>query len=99
MCRKASGGNPTRRLSPRDGARGMEEILGTASLGLGRSIYIATLSRQSVIENEAEHLGFDGYFLFETSDTVEPKGLTILGKVSSLDAAFRLLDVWRGRSR
>ncbi len=72
----------------------METILGTVELDDQRAVHIATLSCQTVIENDAEHLGFDGYFLFEVSDSPECKGITILGKACSADAAFRLLDVW-----
>lgn len=79
----------------REGERAMDGILGTAEIGQGRSIHIATLSRQSVIENHAEHLGFDGYFLFETTDDPNVTGLSILAKALSVDAAFRMLDVWR----
>ena len=59
-----------------------------------RSIHIATLSDQTVIENDAEHLGCNGYFLFEVSDEPGCGGIAILAKVCSLDAAFRLMDAW-----
>jgi hypothetical protein len=42
----------------------------------------------------AEHLGFSGYFLFEAKDAPGLKGISILGKASSLEAAFRLIDIW-----
>ena len=74
-------------------------ILGTGDLGDHRALHIATLSRQTVIENDAEHLGFDGYFLFEVSDIPGCKGITIIGKVCSVDTAFRLVDVWRSHKQ
>ena len=58
------------------------------------SIHISNLSRESIIENGAEHMGFDGYFLFEVSDDPSCNGITILGKACSLDAAFHLADAW-----
>ena len=73
----------------------MEKILGTVELSDRRSVHVATLSRQTVVENDAAHLGFDGYFLFEVSDIPECKGITILGKACSVDAALRLIDVWQ----
>ena len=71
--------------------------LGTARLDNNRSIHIAELSRESIIESEAEHLGFGGYFLFETNEAFGLRGIRVLAKVASLDAAFSMLDLWRAR--
>jgi len=71
--------------------------LGTAKLDNYRSIHIAELSRESIIASEAEHLGFGGYFLFETNDGSGLRGIRVLARVASLDAAFSLLDFWRVR--
>lgn len=75
----------------------MDEILASANLGNGSSIHIATLSRQTIVEAGAEHLGFSGYFLFEANDIPRLKGISILAKASSLEAAFRLIDIWDQR--
>ena len=75
----------------------MDQILATANLGNGSSIHIATLSRQTIVAAGAEHLGFSGYFLFEANDTPMAKGILVLGKATSLEAAFRLIDVWNLR--
>ncbi len=72
----------------------MDEILASATLDNGRSIHIATLSRETIEHSGAAHLGFGGYFVFETRDTPELKGIDVLGKLSSLEAAFRLMDIW-----
>lgn len=72
----------------------MEEILASAHLGNGRSVHIATLARQTIIDSGAEHLGFGGYFLFEASDLPGEKCINVLGKVSSFEAALRLVDIW-----
>ena len=77
----------------------MEQILGTVKLDDQRSVHIATLSRQTVIENDAAHLGFDGYFVFESSDIPDRKGITILGKACSVETAYRLIDVWQSRDQ
>jgi hypothetical protein len=74
----------------------LDQIIGSAILGAGKSIHVATLARQTVLEAGADHLGFEGYFVFETDDTVA-KGINILGKAISLDAALRLVDLWSGR--
>jgi hypothetical protein len=72
----------------------MDEILASAQLSNGRSVHIATLARQTIIDSGAEHLGFFGYFLFEANDLPGEKGISVLGKVSSLEAALRLIDIW-----
>ena len=76
----------------------MDEILASAAIGNGTSVHIATLSRKTIEDAGASHLGVDGYFLFEANDMPDRKGITILGKVVSLDAAFRLIDIWSIRS-
>jgi hypothetical protein len=78
----------------RIGGLGMDDILATANLGNGRSIHVATLARQTIVEAGADHLGFNGYFVFEADDSSAAKGISILGKASSLEAAFRLIDLW-----
>lgn len=77
----------------------MDEILASTVLPDGSNIHIATLSRKTIVNAGAEHLGFGGYFLFEAVDTQEVKGISVLGKATSLDAAFRLIDLWNGRTR
>lgn len=79
------------------GGRAMDQILASAELGDGRSLHIATLSRETIMQSGADHLGLQGYFLFEADDSREAKGISVLGKASSLDAAFRLIDLWRLR--
>ena len=58
----------------------MDEILATANLGNGRSIHVAILSRQTIVNAGAAHLGFDGYFVFEANDTRAAKGIAVLAK-------------------
>lgn len=75
----------------------MEEgFFGTAILDDHRALHIAELSRESIINSGAEHLGFGGYFLFETTEGRFPRGIRVLARLASLEAAFSLLDVWRG---
>ncbi|WP_222626075.1 hypothetical protein, partial [Meridianimarinicoccus zhengii] len=59
-----------------------------------RSGHIAELSRESIVQSDAEHLGFEGYFLFETNEASGLRGIRVLAKVASLDAAFSMLDFW-----
>ncbi len=69
--------------------------LGTAKIDNYRSIHIAELSRESIIESQAEHLGFGGYFIYETCEDGTRRGINVLARVASLDAAFSMLDIWR----
>ena len=75
----------------------MDDILASVNLGQGRSIHVATLSRETIVEAGVDHLGFNGYFLFEADDSPENKGINVLGKTCSLEAAFRLIDIWELR--
>jgi hypothetical protein len=75
----------------------MDDILASSRIGVGRSIHVATLSRKTIHEAGADHLGYDGYFLFETLDAPGAKGIEVLGKACSLEAAFRLIDLWSDR--
>lgn len=70
------------------------DILGSLSMNNGRSMHVATLSEASVAENDAEHLGFDGYFLFEADDEPGSEGITVLGKFSCFDTAMHLVEAW-----
>lgn len=73
----------------------MDDILATVGIGNGRSICVASLARETVSDSGAAHLGFEGYFLFETSDIPGEAGINVLGKVASFDAAIRLIEVLR----
>lgn len=76
----------------------MDEILASSRIDVGRTIHVATLSRKTIIDAGADHLGFDGYFLFEAIDSTKAgHGIEVLGKAASLDAAFRIIDLWSGR--
>jgi len=76
----------------------MDDILASVTIGNGASVHIATLSKQTIEEAGATHMGYTGYFLFEAIDTPDATGINVLGKVLSLDAAFRLIDLWNSRA-
>lgn len=75
----------------------MDEILGSVRIGEKRFLHLGQLSPQNLSAYEAEQLGFDGYFLFEVSDDPEDKGVNVLGKMPTLEAAFRLMDIWQAQ--
>ena len=72
----------------------MDEILASAEIAPDRTIHVATLSRQTLINAGAEHMGIEGYFLFEVRDDLGSKGIDVLGKAVSFDAAMRLADLF-----
>lgn len=50
-------------------------------------------------ESGAAHLGGDrGYFIYEVDES-KRDGVIVLAKAASLDAAYRLIDIWRGRNK
>lgn len=73
----------------------MEDILASIDLGNGRSVHLAALAKATIEDAGAEHLGHQGYFLFEAVDSPGHKGINILGKAASFDAAMRLIDVFK----
>ncbi len=42
------------------------------------------------------HMGYDGYFLFETTDLPNQKGITVLGKGASYEAGVAMADLLAG---
>jgi hypothetical protein len=63
-----------------------------------RSLCLSTLARATVTESEALHLGGDcGLFIYEIDERLGAAGVQVLGKAASLEAALRLIDLWRTR--
>lgn len=76
-----------------------DELLFEVKLDQHRSLCLSSLARTTVTEAGATHLGGDhGYFIYEVNDNPLSCGISILAKVASLEAAFRLVDLWRGTS-
>lgn len=75
-----------------------DDLFVVESLGNSRSLCISALALQTVTEADASHLGGDrGLFIYEVDDSQPERGVHVLAKAVSLDAAFRLIDLWRGR--
>lgn len=72
----------------------MDDVLASVKISDKRSLHIATLARETVVESGSEHLGFGGYFIFEACDMPGQKGISVLGKACSFEAALRLADIW-----
>ena len=75
-----------------------DDLFVVENLGNSRSLCLSTLALQTVVESEASHLGGDrGLFIYEVDDSQAERGVHVLAKAVSLDAAFRLIDLWRAR--
>lgn len=72
-----------------------DELFEVARLDNYRSICLSTLARDTVQEGEAAHLGDSGLFIYEVDKRPGAGGINILAKAASLEAAFRLVDIWR----
>jgi hypothetical protein len=64
-----------------------------------RSLCISTLARTTVADAGAAHMGARGYFIYEIDEGPQSAGIQVLAKAASLDAAFRLVDLWRERAK
>jgi hypothetical protein len=73
---------------------GVDDILASIEVGAGRSIHVAALARETIVDSGAEQLGFEGYFVFEAIDVPGEQGINVLGKATSYEAALRLIDVF-----
>lgn len=62
-----------------------------------RSICISTLARKTVNDTDASSLGDSGYFIYEVDETPSRGGINILAKAVSIEAAFRLIEIWRSK--
>ena len=75
-----------------------DDLFVVERLGNSRSLCMSTLAMQTVVEAEASHLGGDrGLFIYEVDDSRAERGIQVLAKAVSLEAAFRLIDIWRAR--
>lgn len=71
----------------------MSEILTSVRIGKGKAIHVGSLSKSTINEASAQHLGYEGYFVFETDDTALSNGIEILGKTTCYDSAMRIADL------
>jgi len=72
-----------------------EEFLAVERIDEHRSLCVSPLSRKVVEESDVANLGSDrGFFVYEV-DEGRTGGINILAKVASLEAAFRIMDIFR----
>lgn len=64
-------------------------------IGKNKALCLSTLARSTVDEADAGHLGGDrGYFIYEVDET-KSDGIVVLAKAASVEAAHRLIEIWR----
>jgi hypothetical protein len=71
------------------GLLAMDDFLAYRRIDAERSLYISSLSKSAVSDNNLSHLGDSGFFLYECS----PQGIEVLAKVASFEAALRLMEL------
>jgi hypothetical protein len=77
-----------------------EELLFVAKIDKHRSVCLSALPRETLDETGVTTLGGDkGYFIYEVNDNPLANGVSVLAKVASLDAAFRLVELWRDKPK
>lgn len=73
-----------------------DDLFAAARIDQYRRLCISPLSTLSVQEADVHNLGSQrGYFIYEVDDRPIGGGITVLAKAASLEAAFRLVDLWR----
>jgi hypothetical protein len=61
-----------------------------------RSLCISTLSRKTLDEAEASHLGDGtGFYIFEVDNRPEVSGINVLARVASFESALRIISIWQ----
>jgi hypothetical protein len=75
-----------------------DDLFVVERIGNSRWLCLSSLARQTVDEAGASHLGGDcGFFIYEVNEADKSGGIQVLAKAVSLEAAFRLIDLWKAR--
>lgn len=73
-----------------------DDIYLSTKIDENRSLCISAISRKTFEECGAEYFSTDhGFFIYERDSRMNRGGISILGKVASLDAAYRFFDLIR----
>jgi hypothetical protein len=72
----------------------MHHLLFATPLRDGRELRVSPISLDAYEANEAQTLGDDtGYFIYEFDPGAADRGIEVLAKAASYDAAMRLIDM------
>ena len=72
----------------------MDDLMWCARITSTRCICVSPLSAVTIQENLANHLGGDGYFIYEVEDNSQDGGIQILGKAASEEGDMRLVNIF-----
>ena len=72
-----------------------DDFILSSRIDENRSLCISSVSSRTYSESSAKVFGSDrGYFVIERDDSVAGGGLSILAKVASLEAAYRMFELF-----
>ncbi len=72
----------------------MDDVFLRARISDSRSVCISPIPKQTYRETGAKGLGGEfGYFVYEVDETLPQRGIEIIAKAASLEAAMRLFDL------
>lgn len=73
-----------------------DELILSTRIDENRSLCISSVSRKTYQETDAQVFGSDrGFFVIEQDDTPGGGGFAILAKVASLEAAYRMFELFQ----
>lgn len=75
----------------------MEEFLFVGETGCGTPVYVSELSEQTLADNGIV-CAPGGLYLYETVDSPFALGIRVLAAVPDIDAAYRLIDLFKGKA-
>jgi hypothetical protein len=72
-----------------------DELILATRIDENRSLFISSVSRKTYLDTDAQVFGSDrGFFVIEQDDSPGGGGFSILAKVASLEAAYRLSELF-----
>lgn len=75
-----------------------DDLFVVGGIGRKRRLCISTLASKTLEDAGVQNLGGKGgYYIYEV-DSSYAGGIHVLAKVASIDAAFRLLEIWQART-
>jgi hypothetical protein len=72
----------------------MDDVFLRARISDSRSVCISPIPKKTYRETGAKGLGGEfGYFVYEVDESLPHRGIEIIAKAASLEAAMRLFDI------
>lgn len=72
-----------------------DELILSTRIDANRSLCISSVSRKTYLDTDAQVFGSDrGFFVIEQDDTPGGGGFSVLAKAASLEAAYRMFELF-----